>query len=103
MVMIFQNEYARRQLLSTGAVATFRHNKHKEGKDWATDHRCGKKLCDIHIILIGTTQSISEFYELLNSWAHTSGFKDRAAWIMALREKYHGDYYRGYLFYVRRI
>jgi hypothetical protein len=49
MVMIFVVKEAREQLLCNGVVVTFRENPHTLGKDWVTDKRGGKKLCDVQI------------------------------------------------------
>jgi hypothetical protein len=81
MVMIFENPKARQQLLSKGIVYTFRKHEHVTGKDWATDRRCGKKICDINIELV---KKITDADELL-PYVSESGFKDFTEWLLTIQ------------------
>jgi hypothetical protein len=79
--MIFANEKARRQLLEKGVVYTFRVHRHTEGRDWATDRRRGKKICDINVEFIKKV----DFKEELMPYVDESGFEHRWDWLSAIR------------------
>jgi hypothetical protein len=83
MVMLFMNEKVRNFLLSQGYVYTFRLKKHKLGKDWATEKRTGKKLCNI---TIQEERPILDGDEL-QQFVHGSGFVDVQEWMQAIRER----------------
>jgi hypothetical protein len=81
MVMIFADENARRQLLEKGFVYTFRTHQHKVGRDWATDKRGGRKICDIDIMLVKEIDSAEELIPFVDS----SGFRNVYEWVRAIR------------------
>ena len=101
MVMLFENEKSRQQLLTKGEVFTFRVKQHKEGKDWATDKRLGKKIADINVVSYGKvkledldTPSILEL----------SGFANMIGWTTAIIMFNKGIAPEsGYLYYVRDL
>jgi len=97
MVMIFQNEKARRQLLEKGVVYTFRKKPHKYGRDWATDRRGGKKICDIEVVW-RTEASPS----MLHLFVKDSGFKSLREWKEAIRELGMRESDWGYIHEVKR-
>jgi hypothetical protein len=99
MVMIFQVQEARDQLLKEGIVCTFRKKQHKEGKDWATDKRCGKKIADITIEKL----FVVECPEDLRNYADQSGFKSAVEWWVRIQQKYGKDPLPGYLYKVTRL
>jgi len=82
MVMLFMNPTVRNFLLSHGYVYTFRVKRHKKGKDWATEKRTGKKLCDITIQEERPIRDASE----LQQFVQGSGFKSLEEWVQAIRE-----------------
>jgi hypothetical protein len=90
--MIFASEKARKQLLEKGFVWTFRTHRRKlqvQGGpvprrvsfDWATDHRCGKKLCDVRIQNEHEVANSAD----LESYIGGSGFDDIHEWINEIR------------------
>jgi hypothetical protein len=102
MVMIFEDLKAREQLLSEGVVYTFRIHEHKTGKDWATDRRCGKKICDINIELVKKIAGADELLPYIDK----SGFKDIGDWlstIQFLNPKLRGKQTKGYLYKVTKL
>lgn len=85
MVMIFQVQEAREQLLKKGRVFTFRaKNRHKLGRDWATDHRGGRKIANINVKLVAKVTCP----EMLWPYAYASGFESLDAWVAKITEKY---------------
>ena len=78
--MIFADENARRQLLEKGVVYTFRVHRYAEGRDWATDRRRGKKICDINVEFIKKV----DFKEELMPYAEESGFEHVWDWLSAI-------------------
>jgi hypothetical protein len=99
MVMIFQNEKARRQLLICGFVRTFRTKRRKLGKDWATDKRCGKKICDIEVV---QELRITSWVEL-SGYVRASGFDSLSQWLEAIKQlRAKMKNIRGWLYYVRK-
>jgi hypothetical protein len=83
MVMLFMNEIVRKFLLAQGYVYTFRVKRHKLGRDWATEKRTGKKLCDI---TIQEERPILDGDEL-QQFAHGSGFETGEEWAKAIHER----------------
>lgn len=87
MVMMFQVKEAREQLLNKGFVITFRAYKENQKleKDWATDKRCGKKICNIHISLLENClgENLTEV-SYLNPYVPYSGFNSLEDWIQAI-------------------
>jgi hypothetical protein len=78
--MIFADENARRQLLEKGVVYTFRTHPHKVGRDWATDKRGGKKICDIKVELVEEIRIPQQ----LIKYCRDSGFKYTTDWWEAI-------------------
>jgi hypothetical protein len=99
MVMIFMVPEARQQLLEKGIVYTFRTKKHKEGKDWATDKRCGKKIADINVKL---ELNVECPYEL-EPYADRSGFKNVEDWWQRILDKYGPEPTPGFLYKATRL
>ena len=87
MVTIFQVKEAREQLLNKGIVISFRAYKEnlKLGNDWATDKRCGKKICNIHKSLLENCfgENLTEVSDL-KPYVPYSGFKSLEDWITAI-------------------
>jgi len=100
MVIIFSNEKARSQLLNEGHVYTIRKNRRKqfikmpEDKqrmgygviDWATDHRGGKKICDVIVHEYGPYGEEPGPYDTntLQDYVFHSGFSSLEEWIGAI-------------------
>ena len=99
MVIIFQVEKARNQLLNKRIVYTLRQMRKIEGRDWATDRRGNKKICDVNIKLIN--YSILRKLNLEN-YVFNSGFDSVDNWIDALRPS-QNRWKSFYLYEVRRI
>ena len=98
--MIFADEHARKQLLEKGFVYTFRRYPHKEGKDWATDKRGGRKICDIYVELWG---KIDRALDLLPYLEH-SGFGSIVEWVKAIRRLYPKmKEVKGYIYRVEKL
>lgn len=72
MVISFQLENVRNQLLKQGVVYTFRSKPHKEGKDWAQVRRGTPKIADVMI----THEDFSNAIFHINE----SGFKTFTEW-----------------------
>jgi hypothetical protein len=89
VVTIFQVKEAREQLLNKGVVITFRayNDRLKLGNDWATDKRCGKKICNIYKSLIENCphENMIEVSDL-NPYVPLSGFKSLEDWIDAIHK-----------------
>jgi len=83
MVMLFMNARVRNLLLSKGYVYTFRVKRHKTGKDWATEKRTGKKLCNIRIQDERPILDASQLQQFVSA----SGFKTLEEWVQAIRER----------------
>ena len=96
MVMIFANENARTQLLKHGVVVTFRVKKHKEGKDWATDRRCGKKIANINVAYLEIVEGVIP----LARNVELSGFLHVWDWVEAIKSFHKLNLVRGYLYKV---
>jgi hypothetical protein len=95
MVIIFASEKARKQLLKKGFVWTFRVHRRKlqtQGAprrvsfDWATDHRCGKKLCDVSI----QNETEINHWDELAKFVDASGFETVNDWIAEIITRNHG-------------
>jgi|CryGeyStandDraft_6_1057127.scaffolds.fasta_scaffold318686_1 hypothetical protein len=99
MVMLFMDENARKQLLEKGEVVTFRQYAHGEGRDWATDRRRGKKICDIDVKLLGEVNKIAD----LSPYVDKSGFISLWDWVVAIRKFIGKGEFKGYLFHVKKI
>jgi hypothetical protein len=99
MVMLFMDEHARNQLLMKGEVVTFRRYAHKEGRDWATDKRRGKKICDVEVKLVGEVEKAED----LIPYVDKSGFKNLWDWVAAIRKFIGKGQFKGYLYHVKKI
>jgi len=82
MVMLFMNPTVRNFLLSKGYVYTFRIKRHNWGKDWATDKRAGRKLCDIFVENEWRVSGIND----LRPFVHASGFDSIGEWVEAIKQ-----------------
>ena len=102
LVMIFQVEKARRYLLTHGEVYTFRtHKRKKTGRDWITDKRGGKKICDVTITLV---REVKAGTIDLVPFAEKSGFSHAWDWtheIFKLNPKLKAI--RGYIYHVEMV
>ena len=102
MVIIFQNYKARKQLVHNGEVFTFRTKPHKLGKDWITDMRCGKKICDVEVVQCFKINNSDELKPFVNA----SGFETLTQWIDAIyllhKYKIH-ETIEGYVWFVTRV
>lgn len=79
MVIIFAHPKVRQYLLEHLLVYTMRTHTHKEGKDWATDKRGGKKIADVVITEIKDPSSAMDYVAL-------SGFSNILEWEEAFLE-----------------
>ena len=77
MVIMFNSEQPRKQLLEKHLVATFRVKPHKTGRDWANAGRCKPKLADVAISLERKVKSGND----LKSYVHISGFATLDEWL----------------------
>jgi len=84
MVMLFVVDNVRNFLLSKGYVYTFRTKKHREGKDWITDKRNGKKICNVEITFV---RDINGSVGLM-PYVSESGFSNHWDWVMAIQKFY---------------
>jgi len=84
MVIMFQNEKSRNQLLAYGHVYTFRGKPRKTGSDWANTGRGTKKICDVLIASVRNVRSPQD----LKPYVKHSGFKNITEWIEAIRQMY---------------
>ena len=80
MVIIFSNEKARNQLLNKGIVFTIRHIRHIEGKDWMTDKRGGKKICNVRIIFCASG-TYRDLRNIAHNYVNDTGFESIEEWI----------------------
>lgn len=99
MVMLFENEKARRQLLKKGEVFTWRKKKRMKnfGEDWAAHKRGGAKIATIYISYFGKVlpRELGEFVD-------RSGFKTLQEWIEAIL-KFNKAEEEGHLYHVRNL
>lgn len=77
MVMIFQSEKALRFLLEKGYVYTFRVKPHKDGRDWITNKRGGRKIADVVIDCWDRVYDLKE----LKFYVDKSGFASYEEWL----------------------
>lgn len=94
MVMIFQSEKARKQLMEKGFVFTFRYiiisDDRKLGKDWITDKRCGKKIADVIVSL--ASRPIFPIPMSLIPYVFASGFDSVEEWVEEIKKYARDDY-----------
>jgi hypothetical protein len=99
MVMLFMDEHARSRLLLRGEVVTFRRYRHKEGFDWATDRRRGRKLCNINVKFLCEVCGV----ESLKPYVEECGFQSLWEWVAAIRRFVGEGEVRGYLYRVEKV
>lgn len=98
MVMIFEEPKALGQLMQKGMVLTFRteEHEHKLGKDWATDRRGGKKLCDVNVASVIVDPNMHQWNKLeealvtvddLRPFVSLSGFGTWSEWVEAIKRR----------------
>lgn len=105
MVIIFSSPKALKQLLEKGEVYTLRTHKRKtrRKKDWVTDRRLGKKICDVEVELIAIIKQQSD----LIPFVEKSGFEHLWDWVAEIRRlnpkdvAIQADIYAGYLYHVK--
>lgn len=94
MVLIFKSSKALSRLLNHGCVYTLRAKKRKEGKDWVTNKRGGKKLADVFVKYVGEVR-IKESgsivltergVRLLEEFVRRSGFWSEDEWLNEVRK-----------------
>jgi len=114
MVIIFSDPNARHQLLEKGLVYTFRKNLRKNSdyekprRDWATDRRGGKKICDVKITLLKgwSVFSLVGFpnFSPLIPYVEWSGFKTIDEWVDAIKRLNGGNFPQfGWLYKVCKV
>lgn len=90
MVIIFENEKARKYLLKEGFVYTLRKRKRKRiGKDWMTDRRQGHKIADVHIEEVGSWTG--KDWRILEPFVKDSGFTSIEEWMDVVTEFSRGE------------
>ena len=96
--MIFQSAKAYNFLMKNGYVFTFRvKRRKKEGNDWMTNKRGGKKTADIYVSLCGRHITERE----LDDYVLDSGFNTLGEWHAEIRQLNKGVLpYYGYIYYV---
>jgi len=109
MVLIFQHPKPLEFLARNGYVYTFRTRLHKEGKDWVTDRRGGRKLFDCLILKVeeynyNGGDPVRSLRDFLEPFVHSSGFDRPSEWVLAVMLLNRGKYpRRGVLYHVRRL
>lgn len=100
MVMIFENEKARNQLLQKGEVFTWRKKKRQRNfaEDWATHKRGGTKIATIRVCYFGEVLpgELGEFVD-------RSGFESLQEWIDVILKMNKGIGGFGHLYHVRNL
>lgn len=100
MVIIFQSEKARKQLLERRSVVTFRTNRRKHiDNDWATDKRGGKKICNIYIEEIDYIEKLDK----LSPFREESGFDNLEEWTNEIRKLNKHHMVSGWLYKVTNL
>ena len=94
MVLIFKSSKALSYLLNHGCVYTLRAKKRREGRDWVTNKRGGKKIANVLIKYVGEVK-ISETgstvltkcgVRLLEEYVCRSGFWSEEEWLNEVRK-----------------
>jgi hypothetical protein len=97
--VIFSNEKARRQLVSKGAVVTFRTTDRTTGETHVRYSRTGSKEFDCQIMKLADLAE-PRLTEELERYHEEAGFESATAWKKAIREM-HGEVPdEGYLYKV---
>ena len=105
MVIIFNCEKPRRQLLEKGEVITFRRKERRRlGKDWMTDKRGGRKLCDVFIEQIYFIPTKSTMRGFLWGSLDKSGFDTIDEWLIEIEKiNKKQELTKGWLYLVTRV
>jgi len=118
MVMIFKSKKALNFLLTHGEVYTLRPKRRKEGRDWITDRRGGKKIANVEVELVAfidLEKNYAETYryintifncakDLLGNYVEKSGFQSVGEWLSEGRRIYKGSLpNQPYLYHVRLV
>jgi len=106
MVMIFSSPKALKHLLDKGEVYTFRTHKRKSKKkrDWVTDRRLGKKICDVEIEFVTKINGAIA----LTPYTEQSGFDSTTDWFCEIKRLNRKDVaiqaniITGYLYHVKK-
>ena len=86
MVMIFRCRKVLNFLLKRGEVVIFRLHKRKEGKDWITHKRGGKKIAEVEIVLLEEIENPSWHATKFQKYVDKSGFDSVKEWWDAIIE-----------------
>lgn len=92
MVIIFENEKARKHLLKKGLVYTFRKKKRKQiGNDWMTNKRGGHKVADVTVKEIGCWSGMFiGLWAILKHFSSDSGFSSVEEWVTVITKLHSG-------------
>lgn len=78
--MIFSSKKALDHLMKYGRVVTFRIRERKEGYDWITDRRGGRKIADVKVKLIDVIEEPSNRATVFLKYLRDSGFNSVGEW-----------------------
>ncbi len=111
MVLIFKSQKALNFLLENGEVYTLRPKIRKEGRDWITNKRGGRKIADAEVKLIGVCATTNRrlvveidtgSIKSLEDYVEKSGFSSVEEWFAEGNKIYKGKIpNRLYLYYVK--
>jgi hypothetical protein len=102
MVIMFLSDKARNQLLNKGIVYTLRHIRHKEGLDWCTNMRGGKKICNVRITYCDNGK-YTELREIASLYVSDSGFDSIEEWINQYKRYRSSKYPTFWLYRVEKV
>ena len=85
-MMLFKSKKALEFLLKQGEVVTFRLHKRREGKDWVTNKRGGKKIVEVEIVLLEEIENPSWRATKFQKYVDKSGFNSLKEWWDAIIE-----------------
>jgi hypothetical protein len=94
--IIFANEHARKKLVETGYVITFRATERTTGQTWWRASRTGEKRGDCEVAEFA---HVDPSDEMIDELAEAAGFAHGDAWRAAIRD-HHGDPDSGILYEV---
>ena len=80
MVIIFSIKRVREFLLRNGFVYTLRLNRKQFGKDWMTDRRGGKWICDVWVELVDVLPRDTLGFTLTR-YVKWSGYLTEGEWV----------------------
>jgi len=86
LVIYFKNRKARNHLLKRGVVYTLRSYLRRTGRDWMTNKRGNKRVCNVEVSLIRVVSKDS--LEELREYVPLSGFSSLEEWIRSFLELY---------------